>query len=129
MKFCRPINKKSAVQNAMRLVRGSAKSIYMTMDMQEEIDSPLPKTYHDLIEQKAKRGIQIHRYMYGKKTIFNKMMKLYKGVKIYYGGTLNNYQRMLIIDKRIGMFGLNGSIYITQFDPLIKSLLDYAKIK
>lgn len=113
----------------MRLVRGSAKSIYMTMDMQEEIDSPLPKTYHDLIEQKAKRGIQIHRYMYGKKTIFNKMMKLYKGVKIYYGGTLNNYQRMLIIDKRIGMFGLNGSIYITQFDPLIKSLLDYAKIK
>ncbi|MFH0773777.1 MAG: hypothetical protein V1922_05705 [bacterium] len=129
MKFCRSINKKNAVQNAMKLVRSSVKSVHMTMDMQGEIDSPLPKTYHNLIEQKAKQGIQMYRYTYGKKTLFNKIKSSYKGVKMYYCGTMNNYQRMLIIDKKIGMFGLNGNIYFTRFEPLIKSLLDYAKIK
>jgi hypothetical protein len=129
MKFCRSINKNNAVQNAMKLVRNSVKSVHMTMDMQGEIDSPLPLKYHNLIEQKANQGIQIYRYAYGKKTHFNKMKTAYKGAKMYYGGTLNNYQRMLIIDKKSGMFGLDGNIYFTQFEPLIKSLLDYAKIK
>jgi hypothetical protein len=129
MKFCKPINKKNVVQNAMKLVQNSVKCVHMTMDMQGEIDFPLPKKYHDLIEQKARQGTQIYRFAYGKKTLFNKMMTLYKGVKMYYGGDMNTYQRMLVIDKKIAMFGLNGNIYVTQFGPLIKSLLDYAKIK
>lgn len=129
MKFCSQIDKKNAVKNAMKLLRCSKKSIHTTMDMQSEIDSPLPKKYHNLIARRAKQGIQIYRYAYGNKAIFNKMKLFYKGVQMYYGGTTNNYQRMLIIDKKMGMFALGDLILLTSFEPLIKSLLDYAKIK
>lgn len=113
----------------MRLLRYSKKSIHTTMDIQSEVDSPLPKKYHDLIARRAKHGIHIYRYAYGTKLMFNKIKNNYEGVQMYYGGSINHYQRMLIIDKKMGMFGLEENIFFTLFQPLIKSLLDYAKIK
>jgi len=87
------------------------------------------KKYHALITQRAKHGIHIYRYVYGTKPMFNKIKNNYEGVQMCYGGSMNRYQRMLIIDKKMGMLGLGGNIFLTQFEPLIKSLLDYAKIK
>jgi len=129
MKFCRLVNKKNAITNAMRLLRCSKRSVHATMDIQSEIDSPLPKKYHALITRRAKHGIHIYRYVYGTKPMFNKIKNNYEGVQTCYGGSMNRYQRMLIIDKKMGMLGLGGNIFLTQFEPLIKSLLDYAKIK
>lgn len=129
MKFCRLVDKKNVITSAMRLLRCSKKSIHTTMDIQSEINSSLPKRYHDLIARRAKHGIHIYRYAYGTKPMFNIIKNNYEGVQMYYGGTINHYQRMLIIDKKMGMFGLEENIFFTLFEPLIKSLLDYAKIK
>lgn len=129
MKFCTLIDKDKAVKFAMKILLQAKLSIHMTMDLQGEIDHPLPKTYHETLFHLSKRGISIYRRAYGTKTLFKKMRKSFAGVKMFYGGSMNHYQRMLIIDKKRGMFALYDRIFFTTFEPLIKSLLIYAKIK
>src|SRR3989338_4959792 len=128
MKFCIPLDKDNAVKFAMGLLLRAKLSVHMTMDLQGEVDHPLPKTYHETLFHLSKKGINIYRRSYGTKTLFKKMRTSFDGVKMFYGGTMSHYQRMLIIDKSMGMFALNGNIFFTTFEPLIKSLLIYAKI-
>ena len=128
MKFCSTINKEVAVANAMTLLRKAKKNIHLTMDMQGEIDHPLPQKYHHLIARLVKRKIMVVRYMYGDINLFEKMKNRYEGVRVYYGGKIDRYQRMLIIDKRRGMFALNGNIFFTAFKPLVNSLLSYVSV-
>jgi len=128
MKFCSTINKEVAVINAMALLRKAKKTVYMTMDMRGEIDHPLPQKYHHLITRLVKRKITVTRYMYGERELFEKTKNRYEGVQVYYGGKINRYQRMLIIDKKRGMFALNGNIFFTAFKPLVNSLLSYVSV-
>jgi len=67
MKFCTPINTNNAVRFAMKLLLSSKESVDMTMDMQGEIDHPLPQRYHHLIARLVKCKITVARYMYGEK--------------------------------------------------------------
>lgn len=128
MNFCTPINKKSVIISAMSLLSEAKKTIYVTMKMQSEVDHPLPKKYHNLITQLAKHNISINRYMFGEKKLFNKLRGRFDGVHIHYGGEMELYQRMLIVDKKKGLFALNNKVFFTDFKPLIKSLLKYVKI-
>lgn len=129
MKYCISVDEDIAVKFAMKLILRAKSTIYMTMDLRGEVDHPLPKTYHETLFHLSKKGICIYRRAYGTKTLFKKMGKSFAGVKMSYGGPMNHYQRMLIIDKKMGMFALNDCIFFTSFEPLIKSLLIYAKIK
>lgn len=129
MKFCTLVEKDKAVKFAMKLLARAKSTIDMTMDLQGEIDHPLPKTYHETLFHLSKKGISIYRRAYGTKTLFKKMRKSFAGVKMFYGSSMNHYQRMLIIDKKMGLFVLNDCVFFTTFVPLIKSLLNYAKIK
>ncbi|KKQ24225.1 MAG: hypothetical protein US38_C0006G0056 [Candidatus Roizmanbacteria bacterium GW2011_GWC1_37_12] len=128
MKFCTPINTNNAVRFAMKLLLSSKESVDMTMDMQGEIDHPLPQRYHHLIARLVKCKITVARYMYGEKKLFEEIKNRYEGVRVYYGGKMDRYQRMLIIDKKKGMFALNGNIFFTTFKPLINSLFIYISV-
>ncbi|PIV09846.1 hypothetical protein COS31_00465 [Candidatus Roizmanbacteria bacterium CG02_land_8_20_14_3_00_36_15] len=128
MKFCEEVPKEKIIETALNLINKSKKSINMTMDMSDEINSPLPKQYHKQLRFNLKRGIKINRYVYGSKKLIKKIKNLYPEIKIHFGGKIILYQRMLIIDKRLGIFSLNNKVFFTNFEPLVKSLLKYAKI-
>ena len=112
----------------MNLIKSSKKNINMTMDLKEEIEKPLPKIYHNTLSKLAKKSIIITRYGFGSKQLFNNFKNKYKEVIMYYGGSLNKYQRMLIVDEKQGLFVVNGIVFFSRFKPLIKSLLKYVKI-
>lgn len=128
MKFCQLIKKEKVFKMAMSLISKAKDNIFMTMNLEEEMKRPLPKTYHNALAKLAKKEVIITRYGFGSKRLFNNLKKKYKGVVMYYGGSLNKYQRMLIIDKKKGLFALNDNVYFTSFSPLIKSLMCYVKI-
>jgi len=128
MKFCEEVPKEKIIETALNLINKSKKSINMTMDMSDEINSPLPKQYYKQLRFNLKRGIKINRYVYGSKKLIKKIKNLYPEIKIHFGGKIILYQRMLIIDKRLGIFSLNNKVFFTNFEPLVKSLLKYAKI-
>jgi len=125
MKFCKIIINTNAVSNAMRLIKSAHQEIIATMDMGEEIRSPLPKRYHDLLLRKAKEGMTVKRFGFGSSMMYVKLAKKYVGIKFFYGGRVSSYQRMLIVDQKRAMFGVGGLIFYTDFPPLVDSLVKY----
>ena len=128
MKFCKVIQNKFVLQSALKLVRSAHKEILATMDMTREIKSPLPVKYHRLIAHKASEGMVIKRLGFGPKRAFTMLVKQNAGIRFVYAGEMNAYQRLLIVDRRRGMFGLGETIFYTEFVPLIDSLVKYTEI-
>lgn len=128
MKFCQEIKKEKVFDMAMDLINKSKKNINITMNIEEELNNPLPKKYHQKLILLLKRGIKINRYVFGPKKLLKKIKKRYPEIKTHFGGSLEKYQRMLIVDEKQGLFAVNGIVFFSRFKPLIKSLLKYVKI-
>jgi len=129
MKFCQEIKKGKVLARAMQLITTAKKTVDMTMDMVEEIAQPLPKKYHRNLVFLVKKGIKINRYAFGPKKLLKIIKGKYSEINLHYGGSLKNYQRMLIVDKNKGLFALGNQVFYTSFEPLVNSLLNYAKIE
>jgi len=127
MKFCYPVDSAKLLRVAMTLVQSAQKEIIATMDMKEEIAHPLPQAYHRLLTKKAEKGIHVVRYGFGGKRAFNKLKKQYSGIDFIYGGSISNYKRMLIVDRRVGFFRVGKNVYKTKFRLLLYALVAYAK--
>lgn len=128
MKFCQEIKKEKVLEFAMNLIGSSKKNIDMTMHLEEEIKKPLPNKYHKKLAELARNNILVNRYTYGAKKLFNIIKLRYPEINTHYKGSVQKYQRILIIDKEKGLFNLNGHVFFTSYKPLIKSLLKYVKI-
>ena len=127
MNFATQIAPASVVPFAMKLVKGAEREIFMTMNMIEENNQPLPMTYHRLIETKAESGITVIRYGYGPKKVFRQFSETYTYLNFCYGGSISRYQRMLLVDKHSGLFRLNDRIYYTTVTALVSALRVYAE--
>ena len=128
MKLCTEVNKNQVLQFALKLVNRAKKNITATMDMDEEIKNPLPAIYHKKLKELSKKGIVINRYVYGPKKLLNVIKKMYPEIITHYAGSIENYQRMLIVDKNEGIFRMKNGVFYTSFKPLVLSLLKYVKI-
>lgn len=128
MKFCDQILKKKAVGLAKKLVAGAKKEIIATMNVDEEVAHPLPQFYHDLLTKKVYEGIRVTRYGFGSIRMFKKLKRRYPVIGFLYAGSLKHYQRMLIVDKKHGMFGLGGKIFYTEYASLALHFVKYVEI-
>ncbi len=53
MKFAKLISKEKVLKYAINLIRKSDRELLLTMDLNEELATPLPDFYHQLILDKA----------------------------------------------------------------------------
>ena len=90
------------------LINKAKKIIEMTMDMEEEIKSPLPLNYHKNLAKLFEKGIKINRYVYGAKKFTSIIKNLHPEISTIYVSNLENYLRILIIDKKEGIFKLKN---------------------
>lgn len=127
MKLCEKIQE-NAIDEAMRLVRSSKKSVVVTMHVDEELKQPLPDNYHQLLERKARDGVRVVRYGFGSKKAFNTLKRKYSKIQFYYAGSLARYQRMLVVDNSGALFRLHGVTYKTMFSHLAHALVEYIKM-
>lgn len=127
MKFVRQVQPSDVVFFATRLVKRAKMEVFMTMDMVEESRNPLPQTYHRLVSLKAAGGISVIRYGYGPKTLFRQLSKTFADIHFRYGGSLSGYQRMLLVDKRYGLFRIGDRIYYTTVTELVSALRVFAE--
>ena len=128
MKFCVKIEKYDVLAKALLLVKKAQKEIIVTMNMQEEIVAPLPSIYHKLLDKKIDGKLKVIRYGYGRKELFNKLKKKYARITFIYKGSIRKYLRMIVIDRKRGMFSVNGQVFYTGFRPLVLCLMIYADI-
>lgn len=128
MKYCQEIKKDNVFKKALVLIDKAKKSIDVSMDIEEEINQPLPPKYHKKLLQIIHKGIKTKRLVYGQKKLFKKITTLYPNVNTVYKGGIKKYQRFLIIDKKMGLFSIGSLFFFSRYQPLIKSLLEYANI-
>ncbi|MFH1720613.1 MAG: hypothetical protein ABH856_03340 [Patescibacteria group bacterium] len=128
MKLYSQISKKQAVGFAKELVVEAKKEIIATMNVDEEYSHPLPESYHDLLAKKAGGGINVTRYGFGSLRVFKTLQQYYPAIRFLYAGKIDSYQRMLIVDKKRGMFALDSKIFYTDFAPLALHFVKYIEI-
>ncbi len=128
MNICTSISKHRAVEVAMRLVGGAKTEIVVTMQVEEELVHPLPLSYHKLLEKKVREKIVVTRYGFGSQSTFQKLAPRYRSIRFLYAGRTERYQRMLIVDRKKGLFSFEGKIFYTQYPALAAFFVKYVEI-
>lgn len=126
MKYATKLNKSVVYENAIKIVKSAKNEIIVTMDVDEELKKPLPVLYHLLISKKVNQGIFVLRYGFGSKESFEKLKKLYQKIDFIFIKSKSDYMRMLVVDRKIALFKME-SVYISEFQPLVNSLVSYTK--
>ena len=125
------IDKKDIVKEVMKAVGDSKKEIIATMLLTEEISVPLPISYHEILKKKVENGVMIKRLGFGTREDYNEMKKrLFMKSKRYhfrYISQVSQYQRLLVIDKNILFFGIDGSFFRSSYKPMVNAFLVYFK--
>jgi len=105
------------------------KYIIATMLLAEEIDSPLPTSYHSLLSEKIKQGVAFLRLGFGSEEKFGKVQEMYQFNACGYDFKLcvdcKKYQRMIIVDDRMLFFGIDGNFYQSSYSPLVNTFKEY----
>lgn len=128
MKPYREIKREFVVDKVISLISSAKEIIVMTMNSDEELKKPLPARYHERLAQIATDGIKITRYTYGSKKTSERIRKKHRYAETIYGGNLNKYQRMIIVDGEKAMYFREDKFLFTRSKPIIKNLLDCVRI-
>lgn len=124
--------KPEAIQSlVISTIRESSTDILATMDLEEEIQKPLSEEYHKIITVKLQEGVKFYRIGFGSLEHFTLMTsKLNLNSRNYFfihNPEVNQYRRMILVD-RIRLFFRYGDIfYTTPNGLLINKYLNYFK--
>lgn len=123
------INKKDIFGLVKREIKSAKKEIVATMLLREERESPLPNSYHALLKKKLGAGVQIKRLGFGRKVdytvIKQRLVMPSKNYQFRYTSLVLRYQRLLIIDRKMLFFGMDGVFFQSSHKPLVEVFFQY----
>lgn len=127
--FIQTVPKEEIVTLVTQAVKNAKQEILVTMLMSEEIAQPLPKSYRNLLKEKVKKGIVLQRLGFGSEEEYNSVKTLYPIVSgkytFRYLKNISEYQRLIVIDKKQLVFGVDGIFMRSEYQPLILVFIDY----
>lgn len=123
------IDKKDILSQVTKAVKSAKEEVVATMLLSEERISPLPHVYHELLKEKLVNGVKIKRLGFGTRgdytIINNRLVMDSKNYHFRYVSSISEYQRLLVIDKKIFFFGLDELFFQSSYPPLIKAFLEF----
>ena len=126
------IKKENIRKKVISEIKKAKKEVLATMDIAEELASPLPVEYFSLLEKKHKQGIQIKRVIFGSTKEYKYFLKQIRDKNLFFTGrhtNSKNYKRMIIIDDTRLFFRKkvkNKTIfYFTTHDEYLKEYKRY----
>lgn len=122
------IDKKDILTIVKKNVSMAKKEILATMLLREELSSPLPPAYFNLLKKKVNEGVFLKRLGFGRKEDYNNIKSKHNSKNNYkfrYNTQESKYQRLIIIDRKKLFFGNSGMFFQSTYKPLIKVFLDY----
>ena len=123
------IHNKNIVKLVTESIRDARVEIVATMLLREEVLRPLPYSYHSLIKNKVKKKVLLKRLGFGKIEDYNIVKKredsLSKNYIFKFTTREQEYQRLIIIDRKKIFFGKDGMFFKSEYEPLIKVFLKY----
>jgi hypothetical protein len=119
----REIEPEKILETATAIVASARRSIQMTMEAREELASPLPQAYFQLLKQKLEEDVRVERIGFGKDQDFARLGDQVIFTHPNYSFTrteAKDYHRMLLVDSSRLLFArVNESgrhVYFTE-DP------------
>ena len=112
----------------MYQIRKAKKEILATMDLTEELRSPLPIKYFSLLHKKYKQGVKIKRIIFGSTKQYKYLIKESEDKNLFFIGELTkskNYKRMIMIDRTKLFFRNKTKFYFTSDSKYIKEYKKY----
>ena len=117
------------VRTVMNEVGSAENSIVMTMDMAEELGSPLPVAYHELLGTRLREGVQITRVGFGTPQDAEQIAQTRTFDSPYFTFLQNDnatdYQRMILVDGNTLFFRYNGVFYRSTDGDIIEHFKQY----
>lgn len=117
------------VKSVMGAINSASSNILMTMDLTEELNSPLPANYHLLLSQKLDRGVRITRVGFGTEQEFLQVAQTRsfpsENFTFKHNPNLEEYQRMILLDGTILFFRYNGVFFRSTDPSLIEQFQQY----
>lgn len=122
------LSQKVVVSRVKKAVNNAQKEILATMLLSQELENPLPKSYHSLLVKKTLEGVKLQRLGFGTKEEYNQINSLYlfsKNYNIKHVVHTKKYQRMIVVDRKILFFGVEDSFFTATYRPLILAFVAY----
>lgn len=123
------VDKKDILRLVTKEVKRSRKEILAAMLLREERQNPLPGSYHALLKNKLKDGVKIKRLGFGSRVDYtvvnNKLAMKVNHYQFKYLSRNSAYQRLLIIDRKILFFGVDGMFFQSSYKPLVEVFYKY----
>lgn len=117
------------VSEVKATVADSRKEILATALLLDELANPLPPSYHQLLREKTRGGVQITRIGFGNKEQAQRFQDLYPFDSENYSFALNpnvaQYQRMIIIDSRDLFFKVGETFVHSKHSLLVEAFRKY----
>lgn len=117
------------VRTVMSAIDSVTSSILMTMDLAEELRSPLPADYHSLLSRKLDEGVRISRVGFGTEQEFLQIAQIRsypsENFTFIHNPNMKDYQRMILIDRAILFFRHNGVFSRSTHLTTINQFLQY----
>lgn len=122
-----------AKKDILRLVKqnifDAKREIIVTMNFREELERPLPASYHQLLQRKLGEGVVLKRLGFGRREDYNKIKKMYKmpsqKYQFRYYTNVGDYQRLIIIDREKLFFNVNHTFFQGSYKPIVNVFLNY----
>jgi len=117
------------LENVLFAASQAQDCIYATMDLAEEKNLPINQKYHDIVKEKLDAGVRVVRIGFGETSDFQ-IIKSRLGLEqntytFKRNPIIEDYQRLLMVDKKFLFFKKGGSFYKTQDPALIIQFLNY----
>lgn len=123
------INKKEILREVKKSISLAKEEVLATMLLKDELRDPLPAFYFHLLRKKVYGGIFLKRLGFGTKEEYNKIKERNKlennNYEFRYIIQESEYQRLIIIDRKMIFFGIEGLYFTSKHKSLIKIFLDY----
>ena len=125
----RIIEGKKVLSLVQKAVSNAKREVLATMFLSEEIISPLPKSYHNLLRKKLKEGVRIKRLGFGSKVDYNLINKTYfvnsRNYFFRYTKKVEDYQRLIIIDRKKIFFNVDGIFFESDNHQIVNIFSSY----
>lgn len=112
-------------------LQGVRDRILATMDLAEEVATPLSADYHQTVADKIKAGIKVYRLGFGTQKDFLEITRRYSmypsdnpNYRFQRIGDTNAYQRMNLIDDNL-FFKTDSGFYFSQNAEVIAAFTTY----
>lgn len=128
MPLLKQLQGKKVMSQVTKYVSDAKKEIIATMLLSEELNKPLPESYHKLLGKKTIKGVRLKRLGFGTKEEYNQIKKRYifkKNYSFFLCNLVENYQRLIIIDRETLFFEVNGHFFTSTYKPLVQVFVGY----